>query len=124
MEAKKSFLDSLSIPVGVVRGVVGTLEVKLSASSIFSNEPLKLRVRVVFPSNVKAEDICLVIEPIDDYSIEDSIRNYYVEHFHLLNCRMPKLRRFRLLKFVASCKKHSWQKKREVKMKGVISGRF
>lgn len=45
LEAKKSFLDGLSIPLGLVRGVVGTLEVKLSASSIFSNEPLKLRVR-------------------------------------------------------------------------------
>ena len=107
LEMKKSFLDSLSIPVGVVRGVVGALEVNFSVYSIFSNEPLKVRVCVVFLSYVKAEDICLVVEPIDDYSIDDSIRNYYVLPYHRMNCRMPKPRRFRLLKFVVSCKKHS-----------------
>ena len=46
LEAKKSLLDSLSVPIGLVRGVIGSLEVKLSASSIFSNEPLKIIVRV------------------------------------------------------------------------------
>lgn len=49
LEAKKSFLDSLSVPIGLVRGIVGTLEANVSAASIFSNAPLRITV-VSFPS--------------------------------------------------------------------------
>ena len=45
LEIKKSCLDSLSVPVGIIRGVVRSLSVVLTASSVFSNEPLRITVR-------------------------------------------------------------------------------
>lgn len=51
LEAKKSFLDSLSVPIGLVRGIVGTLEANVSAASIFSNAPLRITVPSFCPRN-------------------------------------------------------------------------
>ncbi|KAK8825660.1 hypothetical protein WA577_000831, partial [Blastocystis sp. JDR] len=67
LEIKRNVLNSLSVPIGLIRGVVRSLDVKITTSSIFYSDPLRL----------VAEDLCLVVEPIDDYPIEDSIRNYY-----------------------------------------------
>ena len=52
LEAKKSFLDSLSVPIGLVRGIVGTLEANVSAASIFSNAPLRITVPSFCPRNL------------------------------------------------------------------------
>ena len=46
LEIKKSCLDSLSVPVGIIRGVVRSLSMVITASSIFSNEPLRITVRI------------------------------------------------------------------------------
>lgn len=60
----------------------------LTASSIFSNEPLRITVHVSLVYDTKAEDFCLVVEPIDNYPIDISIRNYYVvlELLYSLEC--------------------------------------
>lgn len=91
LEIKKSCLDSLSVPIGIVRGVVKSLSVNLTTASIFSNDPLKLIVDIFHFTYFKVEDLCLIVEPIDNYPIEDSIRNYYVSLLLSCNVQNAKL---------------------------------
>ena len=50
LEIKKSCLDSLSVPIGIVRGVVKSLSVNLTTASLFSHDPLKLIVAILHSS--------------------------------------------------------------------------
>ena len=47
LEIKKSCLDSMSVPIGVVRGVVKSLSVQITRGSIFSNDPFRIIVLFV-----------------------------------------------------------------------------
>lgn len=44
LEIKKNVLNSLSVPLGLIRGVVRSLEVRITTSSIFYSDPLRLVV--------------------------------------------------------------------------------
>ena len=58
LEIKKSCLDSLSVPVGIIRGVVRSLSVVLTASSVFSKEPLRITVRVCEECDLFRQKTC------------------------------------------------------------------
>ena len=44
LEIKRNVLNSLSVPIGLIRGVVRSLDVKITTSSIFYSDPLRLVV--------------------------------------------------------------------------------